>query len=104
MMVVIFKGFRKGFLSWFEKNGRQETIAALQYWKRMITTKQMLSPVPYNLVAEAELSSQSSSAAAERVFIDISLIQGLKRQSVISGTLEMTEIIRGFSRSKLESN
>lgn len=101
MLVTIFKGFHKNMRSWLEKHGRCAANAALEYWKRVNTTTQMISPVPFNLVAQAALSSQASSAAAERVFSDLGRIEGSQRQSLLSGTLEMTEVIRGFVTNEL---
>ena len=56
------------------------------------------------MLAKAVLSAQASSAPSERLFSDLGRKEGRQSQSMLSSTLEMSEIIRAFVRSELSKS
>lgn len=85
------------------KYGRREPSHALSYWKKCNTEMSFVSPRPFNNIIRAALSSQASSASAERLFSDLGRLEGRQRQSTLSSTLEMNETIRVFVQMHLSS-
>lgn len=85
-----------------KKQGRREPRFAQQYWKRCNEQQSLSSPRIFNTVARAALSSQASSASAERLFSDLGRLEGRQRQTMLSGTIEMTETIRVFVQTRLQ--
>lgn len=69
---------------------------ALTFWKHVKENVGLVSPLPFNGIAKAALSSQASSACAERVLGDLGRFEGNQRQSQLTSALEMNEIIRHF--------
>ena len=60
--------------------GRKEASEALSFWKEQNESPSMISPKPFNMVTKACLSSQASSAAAERLFGDLGKLEGNQAQ------------------------
>ena len=77
---------------------------SLRYWKECNTAKFALRPVPFKKVAKAALSSQASSAAAERLFSDLGRYEGRARYSTMTSPLEMTNTIRALVLSHLRNS
>lgn len=100
---VLFSMFHKEMLSELEKNGRKHPSYALRFWAQKNASPSLISPVPFNGVAKACLASQASSASAERLFSDLGKIENNQSQSLMSSSLEMTEIIRVFVANELDS-
>lgn len=61
-----------------------------------------LVPIAFNKVAKAALSSQASSASAEKLFSSLSRSEGRARQSTLTSTLKLTEMIRSFRKTQVE--
>ena len=85
-----------------KRKGRREPSVALLYLKDCNNNQSLASPRIFNTIARAALSSQGSSASAERLFSDLGRLEGRQRQTMLSGTLEMTETIRVFVQSRLQ--
>lgn len=96
--------------SMFHDNMRQELKShsrrapqyALQFWKEMNSKVSFTSPLAFNKLAKASLSSQASSSSAERLFSNLGRSEGRERQATLNSTLEMTEMIRGFMKMQIE--
>lgn len=73
---VVFRMFHRQMLQDLEKNGRRESSYAAEYWRNANLTGSMISPVPFNRLARVALSSQASSASAERLFSDLGRPEG----------------------------
>lgn len=86
-----------------EEKCRRDPSAALLFWEQANQTSTMISPVPFNTIARAALSSQASSAPAERLFSDLGRREGNQSQSLLSSTLEMSEMIRVFVCNELKN-
>ena len=99
---TMFSMFHLSMREELKKHGRREPSHALLFWKKMNSEVTYISPVPFNKVARACLSSQASSASAERLFSNLGRMEGRERQSMLSSTLEMTEMIRVFVYSRVE--
>ena len=70
-MQVVFKLFHQGMLQTLLGKGCRDSCEALTFWRRANSQGAMISPMPFSLLARAALSSQASSAPAERLFSDI---------------------------------
>lgn len=79
-----------------QENGRRDPEMALEYWRKMKNGVAHVSPAPFNKLARALFASQASSPTEERIFSDLSRLDGYWRQSVLSNTMEMMNIIRAF--------
>ncbi|KAI0565579.1 hypothetical protein FGB62_17g01 [Gracilaria domingensis] len=79
-----------------KNKGQKEPNEALMYWKRANASLGLVSPVPFNTVVRAFLGSQASSAAAERLFSSLGRAEGTQCQSLLSGTMEMCQVIREY--------
>ena len=88
-------------LSYLKQAGRREPHKALDYWNDLNNKPNVISPVPFNNVAKACLAAQASSALSERLFSDLGKIENNNCQSLLSGSLEMTELVRAFVASEL---
>lgn len=66
------------------------------FWNHMNENVGLASRLPFNGITKAALPAQESSACAERVFGDLGKIEGNQRQSQLTNTLEMNEIICHF--------
>lgn len=84
------------------KTGRKAPNYALQYWKKCNQEASAMGPVAFNKIAKAALSSQASSASAGRLFSDLGRLEGRKSQSLLSSSLEITEIIRNYVKMSLK--
>lgn len=100
-MFGLFHGHMRAEL---KKRGRKSPEYALKFWKGMNETVTYTSPLAFNTVARAFLSTQASSASAERLFSDLGRTEGRERQSLMSSTLEMTEMIRVFVNMDIEDS
>lgn len=67
----------------------------MDYWKDANERIDLINPKPFNCISRAEISAQASSASAEHLLSGVGGNEGFQRQSLLSGTLEMTEVIRG---------
>ena len=85
-----------------EKNRIRNADAAFQFWKDANCTQGMASLRPFNQVARAVLSSQASSALAERLFSELGRAQASQRQSLLAGSLEISPIIHSFILNELD--
>lgn len=97
---ILFHMLHDEMLRKLQHSGRKEPRAALSFWKEQNDNPGMISPKPFNLVAKACLSSQASSAAAERLFSDLGKFEGNQAQEQLTSTLEMRELIRMFVLSE----
>ena len=97
---VIFRMMHDEMLRTLRSTGRKEPNAALSFWKHQNEKPGMISPKPFNMVAQACLSSQASSAAAERLFGDLGKSEGNQAQEQLTSTIEMRELIRMFVLSE----
>ena len=95
-MRTLFGIFHASMKNALESSGRLEPHAALSFWRNYNKKVSAVSPVPFNKVARASLSSQASSAGAERRFSDLGRFEGRQRQSLLTSTLQMTEMIRVY--------
>ena len=62
------------------------------------------SPLAFNKLARSALSSQASSASAERLFSDLGRMEGRFCQSILSSAVEMKEIIRAYVNLRLKDH
>ena len=85
------------------KSGRRGPEYALLYWKNCNNDASSMGPVAFNKIAKAALSSQASSASAERLFSDLGRLEGRERQSILSSSLEMTETIRNYVNMSIKT-
>lgn len=92
----------KAMMCYNKSKGRQEPCEALKYWKELNESNvSMISPRPFNMVARSCLSSQASSAPAERLFSYLGKMENNQAQSMLCRTLQMTELIRIFVHHEL---
>lgn len=101
---VIYGMLHDHMLTSLQKNGRREPNMALQYWKDLNENPGIVSPVPFNMVAKACFAAQASSASAERLFSDLGKIENNQCQSLLSSTLEMTELLRVFVQNEVSGS
>lgn len=87
-----------------EKIRRREPRSALEYWRTWKTNISLISTIPIKKVTRASLSSRASYASAKRHFRELVLLEGRQRQSILSSTLETTEMVRVYSRIALQDN
>ena len=85
-----------------EEKGRREHTECLRFWKKTNVMTSIVNPVPFNKLARAVLSAQTSSTSAERSFSDLGRIEGRQSQSILTGTLEMREVVQSYVRNELE--
>lgn len=83
-------------MSGLKNNGHSEAKEAFLFWKRQHATQNMISPLSFNMTVNACLSSQASSASAQRLFSDLERLGNNEAQSLLTRTVEMAEIIRVF--------
>ncbi|KAI0558477.1 Ribonuclease H-like protein [Gracilaria domingensis] len=100
---AVLKLFCGGMYSELQSCGRREPTMALKFWELANERTGIVSPVPFNRVARAAHSAQASSASAERLFSDLGRLEGHQRQSLLTSTLEMTEIIKAFVMGEIHS-
>lgn len=98
----LFELFHEKMRADLREAGRREPNYALTFWKEMNAKVSYTSPLSFNKVARALLSSQASSASAERLFSNLGRTEGRERQSMLSSTLEMTQMIRSFALMRME--
>ncbi|KAI0557019.1 hypothetical protein FGB62_357g02 [Gracilaria domingensis] len=98
---VLFELFHNEMRTSLKRDGRKESDEALHYWRRANECANLVSTVPFNMLARAFLASQASSAAAERLFSDLGRREGSQSQSLLSSTTEMCELVRVFVRNEL---
>ena len=94
---VVYGLFHDEMLKTLAKKGRRSPDFALRYWKDLNNSNSLISPLPFNRIAKAAMSSQASSASAERLFSDLGRMEGDQRQSLLSGTMEMAAVVRHFA-------
>lgn len=92
----------KQMKSELRNSGRRFPNYALHYWKKCNQDASAMGPVAFNKIAKAALSSQASSASAERLFSDLGRLEGRERQSLLSSSLEMTATIRNYVNMRLK--
>lgn len=92
----IFGLFNRRMLADLERNGQRDAEETLKCWTNMNDGVASVSPVAIDKGARAFLSSQESLASSERCFSDFGRIEGDRRQSTITSTLEMIEIFRAY--------
>lgn len=100
---VLFSLFHKSMIQKLQECGRRPIDAALNFWRDVNQSGSVISPVPFNQLARAALSSQASSASAERLFSDLGRKEGNQCQSILSGTLEMTALIRTYVANEIKA-
>ena len=98
---VLFGLFHSEMRKTIRKNGRKNADEALRYWEASNSSQSFISPLPFNIIAKACLSSQASSASSERLFSDLGRLEGAFCQTLLSTTLQMKETIRLFVRAEL---
>lgn len=75
---------------------RREITYALKYWKSYYKGFHIISLIPFNKVATAAFSSQTSSASSDRLFSDFGIPKDNQRKQLLISCLEMTQAIRRF--------
>ncbi|KAI0563687.1 hypothetical protein FGB62_35g07 [Gracilaria domingensis] len=102
-LATLYGRFHAHIRETLKVRGRNEPNEALTYWQNSNTSPGLVSPFPFNNVARAFLASQASFAAAERLFSNLGRREGTQCQSLLSRTLEMFEVIRGYVENELQS-
>lgn len=87
-----------------KRNKRREPCNALKYWKGINDEIQLIGSKSFNKNCRGALSSQTSSAIAERLFSDLGVMERRQRQYMLDCTLEMSETIRVYIQTHLQDN
>ena len=98
---VVFGLLHKNMRRELQSTSRKEPETTLDYWRKCNSEVSAVSPLPFNKVIRAALSSQASSASAERLFSDLGRTEGRQRQTSLTSTLEMTELVRNYVNTEL---
>lgn len=81
----------KAMMRFNQAKGHQEPCQGLKYWKEFNESNDsMISPLTFNM-------------AAKRLFRDLGKIENNQAQSMLSGTLEMTELVRSFVQNEVNT-
>lgn len=97
ILKVIFDFFYDNILSKLRNTGRKEPPEALSFWEEQNGKPRIISPLLFNGVARACLASHVSLASAKRLFSDFGKVENRQSQSLLSSTLEMSEVIQVFA-------
>lgn len=100
---AVFNVLQREMYSTLQEHWRKTLSFALVFWKYANERTKLISPKPFNQIAKAAISAQASSDSAESLFNDLGGNKGSERQSLLSGMLDMTQVIRAYVISDIEA-
>lgn len=102
-ITALFSMLHDEMVSKLEKEGRRNSSHALTFWRTSNDTNVFISPRPFYLISRAFLCAQASSASTEHLFSDLGRLEGRQRQSLLTSSMEVREIIIIFVLDDINS-